>query len=98
MSRLQVYRLRTLFNSLSGEIDEKLALKSDKGEQIDFSRIKNVPPLGGEFSGTMDDIEDGATYVKTENNFTGDEKAKLGNLSESSGFTQAQILARNLGC
>jgi hypothetical protein len=33
---------------------------------------------GGSFSGTMDDIPNGATYVKTENNFTDAEKTKLG--------------------
>lgn len=30
---------------------------------------------GGDFSGTMDDIDDGVTYVKTENNYTDAEKA-----------------------
>jgi len=33
---------------------------------------------GGSFDGTMDDIPNGTTYVKTENNFTDDEKTKLG--------------------
>lgn len=36
---------------------------------------------GGSFSGTMDDIPDGATYVKTENNLTDAEKTILGNTS-----------------
>lgn len=36
---------------------------------------------GGSFSGDMDDIPDGSTYVKTENNLTDAEKTKLSNLS-----------------
>lgn len=34
---------------------------------------------GGSFEGTMDDIADGVTYVKTENNLTDAEKTILGN-------------------
>jgi hypothetical protein len=36
---------------------------------------------GGSFSGTMDDIPNGVTFVKTENNLTDAEKTKLSNLS-----------------
>jgi hypothetical protein len=36
---------------------------------------------GGSFSGTMDDIPNGTTYVKTENNLTDAEKTLLGNTS-----------------
>jgi hypothetical protein len=36
---------------------------------------------GGSFDGTMDDIPNGTTYVKTENNLTDTEKTKLSNLS-----------------
>jgi hypothetical protein len=36
---------------------------------------------GGSFDGTMDDIPNGSTYVKTENNLTDAEKTKLSNLS-----------------
>lgn len=51
---------------------------------------------GGSFSGTLDDITDGLTYVKTENNYTDEEKEKLGNLSESGGLTKAQALGVSL--
>ena len=70
-------------------------------QTIDLSNYYTKTEVNGlipEVPATMDDITDGSTYVKTENNFTDAEKTKLGNLSESSGFTQAQILARNLGC
>jgi hypothetical protein len=36
---------------------------------------------GGSFDGTMDDIPNGTTYVKTENNLTDADKTKLSNLS-----------------
>jgi hypothetical protein len=36
---------------------------------------------GGSFDGTMDDIPNGTTYVKTENNLTDAEKVVLGNTS-----------------
>jgi hypothetical protein len=36
---------------------------------------------GGSFAGDMDDIPDGTTYVKTENNLTDAEKTILGNTS-----------------
>jgi hypothetical protein len=42
--------------------------------------------VGGSFSGTMDDIANGATYVKTENNFTDAYKTKL-----DGSLTQQQI-------
>jgi hypothetical protein len=45
--------------------------------------------VGGSFSGTMDDIANGTTYVKTENNFTDLDKTKLDGLT--SGLTQQQI-------
>jgi len=51
---------------------------------------------GGAFSGTMDDIPDGTTYVKTENNYTDAEKTKLSGLENSSGLTSAQALAIGL--
>ena len=44
---------------------------------------------GGSFEGDMDDIDDGATYVKTENNYTDEEKTKLDGLT--GGLTQGQI-------
>jgi hypothetical protein len=45
--------------------------------------IKKIQLGGGSgsFSGTMDDIPNGSTYVKTENNLTDAEKTKLSNLS-----------------
>lgn len=55
---------------------------------------KQLDETGGEFTGTMDDIADGATYVKTENNFTDDEKTKLSGLT--GGLTSAQALAIGL--
>jgi len=51
---------------------------------------------GSSFAGTMDDIDDGETYVKTENNYTDEDKTKLDGLS--GGLTQPQIMARSLGC
>lgn len=45
--------------------------------------------VGGSFSGTMDDITNGTTYVKTENNYTDADKSKLDGLS--SGLSQQQI-------
>lgn len=47
---------------------------------------------GGAFSGDMDDIPDGLVYVKTENNFTDQEKTKLNGLENSNGLTKAQAL------
>ena len=44
--------------------------------------ISPQPVGGGSFSGTMDDIEDGITYVKTENNYTDGEKSKLSVIEE----------------
>ena len=44
--------------------------------------ISPQPVAGGTFSGTMDDIEDGITYVKTENNYTDGEKSKLSAIEE----------------
>lgn len=41
----------------------------------------NLSVGGGSFSGTMDDIPDGTTYVKTENNLTDAEKTILSNTS-----------------
>lgn len=41
----------------------------------------NISVGGGSFSGTMDDITDGTTYVKTENNLTDAEKTILSNTS-----------------
>lgn len=37
----------------------------------------NISVGAGSFEGTMDDIDDGVTYVKTENNYTDTEKTKL---------------------
>ena len=36
---------------------------------------------GGSFSGTMDDIPNGSTYVKTHNDYTGTEKSKLAGIA-----------------
>jgi hypothetical protein len=41
-------------------------------------KLSHESVVGGSFDGTMDDIPNGTTYVKTENNFTDDEKTKLG--------------------
>lgn len=49
---------------------------------------------GSSFTGDMDDIDDGAIYVKTENNFTDGEKTKLSGLT--GGLTSAQALAIGL--
>lgn len=38
---------------------------------------------GGTFAGTMDDITNGSTYVKTHNDFTDAEKTKLSGLGSS---------------
>ena len=45
--------------------------------------VKKIPMGGGggTFDGTMDDIPNGANYVKTENNLTDAEKVVLGNTS-----------------
>ena len=45
--------------------------------------VKKIPMGGGggTFDGTMDDIPNGATYVKTENNLTDAEKTKLESLN-----------------
>jgi hypothetical protein len=51
--------------------------------------IKVASESGSSFSGTMDDITNGSTYVKTENNYTDSEKTKLDGLT--SGLTQQQI-------
>ena len=59
-----------------------------------YAKIQTVG--GGSFAGTMDDIDDGDTYVKTENNYTDEDKTKLDGLS--GGLTQPQIMARSLGC
>jgi len=75
--KLESYRIKRVIDSLEADIERRLALKSDKGEKIDYSRIQNAPTVGGEFSGTMDDIENGTTYVKTENNFTDALASKL---------------------
>lgn len=40
-------------------------------------------PEPGVFSGDMDDISDGANYVKTENNYTDTEKSKLTNIENN---------------
>lgn len=37
-------------------------------------------PAGGSFSGTMDDITDGSTYVKTENNYSDADASKLSDI------------------
>jgi hypothetical protein len=37
--------------------------------------------VGGSFSGTMDDIANGTTYVKTENNYTDSEVTKLAGIA-----------------
>jgi hypothetical protein len=38
--------------------------------------------VGGTFSGTMDDITDGTTYVKTHNDYTDTEQSKLAGIAE----------------
>ncbi len=45
--------------------------------------VKKIPMGGGggTFDGTMDDIPNGTTYVKTENNLTDAEKTILSNTS-----------------
>lgn len=53
-------------------------------------KLDVVPAAGGSFTGTMDDIANGATYVKTENNYSDTEKAKVDNIHQ-------QILIKSLG-
>lgn len=43
--------------------------------------ISTLNAPSGEFSGTMDDIPNGVTYVKTENNYTDTEKTKLSGIA-----------------
>lgn len=47
----------------------------------------NIDVGGGTFSGTMDDIDDGITYVKTENNFTDALLSKLNLIGRYAEFT-----------
>jgi hypothetical protein len=54
-------------------------LKTINGNSI--KGTGNLVVGGGSFSGTMDDIPDGTTYVKTENNLTDAEKTILSNTS-----------------
>lgn len=58
----------------------------------------NLSVGGGSFSGTMDDIPDGTTYVKTENNLTDAEKTILSNTSgTNSGDETASSIKTKLG-
>jgi hypothetical protein len=54
-------------------------LKTINGDSI--KGTGNLVVGGGSFSGTIHDIPDGTTYVKTENNLTDAEKTILSNTS-----------------
>lgn len=94
--RLDTYRLKRIIDDLELRLSTDLdTVNSNLGSSVrqvtsDVEELK-ARPVGGEFSGTMDDIEDGTTYVKTENNYTDEEKTKLAGLGESNGLTQQQI-------
>lgn len=58
--------------------DEKiLQYDEDSGKMIYVTK-----PVAGTFEGTMDDIPDGATYVKTHNDFTDALESKLNGIAE----------------
>ena len=44
--------------------------ETDTVFNVEFIEAQYSEGGGGSFSGDMDDIENGTTYVKTENNFT----------------------------
>jgi hypothetical protein len=51
----------------------------------DYNKLLNLPEIPDELTdliGTLDDITDGSTYVKTTNDFTDTEKAKLSSIEE----------------
>jgi hypothetical protein len=48
---------------------------------------------GGSFSGDMDDIADGTTYVKTENNYTDADSSKLAGIEAAADVTDATNVA-----
>lgn len=54
-----------------------LAAVATSGDYDDLANKPTIPTSLSELSGDMDDIADGDTYVKTENNYTDAEKAKL---------------------
>lgn len=55
----------------------------DQSDDLELDYIKNKPSVPNsldDLTGTLDDIDDGATYVKSENNFTDVLKDKLDNI------------------
>ena len=64
-------------------------------EEVD-AIIDAIPP-GGSFSGTMDDITDGATYVKTHNDYTDAEQSKLAGIEAGADVTDNANVLSALG-
>jgi len=87
----KIYFDATYFNSQNvGGVTLPADPNADKFLMWDDSESELVwADAGGSFSGDMDDIDDGTTYVKTENNYTDEEKTKLDGLT--GGLTQGQI-------
>jgi hypothetical protein len=46
-------------------------------------KLSHESVVGGSFDGTMDDIPNGTTYVKTENNYSDAEKSKLDSIGST---------------
>jgi hypothetical protein len=67
----------------ASKIEEKLSNHYTKGE-VD-TLLDGVG--GGSFSGTMDDIDDGSTYVKTHNDYTDAEQSKLAGIEAGADVT-----------
>lgn len=51
--------------------------------------LENIPDELSELNGDMDDIDDGSTYVKTENNYTDAEVTKLAGIEAAADVTDA---------
>lgn len=69
------------WNSVSGDSQilnkPVLATVATSGSYTDLSDKPTIPAALDDLSGTLDDIVDGTTYVKSTNDYTDDEKSKL---------------------
>ncbi|MCK9328220.1 MAG: hypothetical protein M0P69_22175, partial [Bacteroidales bacterium] len=69
------------WNSVSGDSQilnkPVLATVATSGSYTDLSNKPTIPAALDGLSGTLDDIVDGTTYVKSTNDYTDDEKSKL---------------------